>query len=40
MQRIAKRAAANLKAIAEPLSEASKLAEVCKNLLPMIVALF
>lgn len=39
MQRMAKRAAANLKAIAEPLTEASKLAEVCKNLLPMIVAL-
>ena len=40
MQRMAKRATAALKSITEPLSEASKLAEVCKNLLPLIVALF
>ncbi len=40
MQRMAKRAAANLKSIAEPLTEASNLVTVCKSLLPMILALF
>lgn len=40
MQRMAKRAAANLKSITEPLSEASKLATVCQSLLPMIMVLF
>ncbi|MEM1279789.1 MAG: pentapeptide repeat-containing protein [Cyanobacteria bacterium P01_H01_bin.152] len=40
MQRMAKRAAANLKSITEPLSEASNLVTVCKSLLPMIMVLF
>ncbi|MBE9101706.1 pentapeptide repeat-containing protein [Vacuolonema iberomarrocanum] len=40
MQRMAKRAADNLKSIAEPLTEASNLAEACKNLLPLILPLF
>jgi uncharacterized protein YjbI with pentapeptide repeats len=40
MQRMAKRATANLKAIAEPLTEASNLVTVCKSLLPLILALF
>ncbi|MEL6383631.1 MAG: pentapeptide repeat-containing protein, partial [Cyanobacteria bacterium J06626_18] len=40
MQRMAKRATAALKSITEPLSEASKLANACKTLLPPIVALF
>ena len=40
MQRMAKRATDALKSIAEPLSEASKLATVCKSLLPMILTLF
>ena len=40
MQRIAKRAAANLQSITEPLTEASKLATICKSLLPMIMTLF
>ncbi|MGD1929320.1 MAG: pentapeptide repeat-containing protein [Leptolyngbyaceae cyanobacterium] len=40
MQRMAKRAAANLKSITEPLTEASKLATICKSLLPMIMTLF
>ncbi|MEM6521986.1 MAG: hypothetical protein AAF722_21950, partial [Cyanobacteria bacterium P01_C01_bin.70] len=40
MQRIAKRATANLRAITEPLTEASNLVAVCKKLLPMILALF
>lgn len=40
MQRMAKRATDALKSITEPLTEASKLATVCKSLLPMIVALF
>ena len=40
MQRMAKRAADNLKSIAEPLTEASNLAEACKKLLPLILPLF
>ncbi|MGD1860683.1 MAG: pentapeptide repeat-containing protein [Leptolyngbyaceae cyanobacterium] len=40
MQRIAKRAAANLRSITEPLTEASQLATVCQKLLPMILTLF
>ncbi|MEO1146990.1 MAG: pentapeptide repeat-containing protein [Cyanobacteria bacterium J06638_22] len=40
MQRVARRAADNLKSIAEPLTEASNLAEACKNLLPLILPLF
>ncbi|WP_239112796.1 pentapeptide repeat-containing protein [Halomicronema sp. CCY15110] len=40
MQRVAKRATANLKAIAEPLTEASNLVTVCKSLLPLILAVF
>jgi hypothetical protein len=40
MQRVAKRGADNLKAIAEPLTEASNLAEACKKLLPLILPLF
>ncbi|MGB3516756.1 MAG: pentapeptide repeat-containing protein [Elainellaceae cyanobacterium] len=40
MQRLAKRATATLKSIAEPLTEASKLATACTSLLPMILALF
>ncbi|NEQ32414.1 MAG: hypothetical protein F6K04_15665 [Leptolyngbya sp. SIO4C5] len=40
MQRMAKRAAATLKAIAEPLTAASTLATACQNLLPPILALF
>ena len=40
MQRMAKRAVTNLKSITEPLTEASKLATVCKSLLPMIMVLF
>ncbi|MEM6837010.1 MAG: pentapeptide repeat-containing protein [Cyanobacteria bacterium P01_C01_bin.120] len=40
MQRIAKRAAANLRSITEPLTEASNLATVCQKLLPMILTLF
>ncbi|MEM1281155.1 MAG: pentapeptide repeat-containing protein [Cyanobacteria bacterium P01_H01_bin.152] len=40
MQRMAKRATDALKSITEPLTEASKLAEVCKVLLPTILALF
>lgn len=40
MQRLAKRATATLKSIAEPLTDASKLATACTSLLPMILALF
>ncbi|MEO1094506.1 MAG: pentapeptide repeat-containing protein [Cyanobacteria bacterium J06638_28] len=40
MQRMAKRATDALKSITEPLTEASKLAAVCKTLLPTIWALF
>ncbi|MEM6519791.1 MAG: hypothetical protein AAF722_10750, partial [Cyanobacteria bacterium P01_C01_bin.70] len=40
MQRVAKRAAANLRAITEPLIEGSNLAAVCQKLLPMILTLF
>lgn len=40
MQRMVKRAADNLKSIAEPLTEASNLAEACKKLLPLILPLF
>ncbi|WP_346289989.1 hypothetical protein [Sphaerothrix gracilis] len=40
MQRMAKRAADTLKAIAEPLTAASTLATACQNLLPPILALF
>lgn len=40
MQRMAKRAAANLKSITEPLTEASNLVTVCQSLLPLIWAIF
>jgi len=40
MQRMAKRATDALKSITAPLTAASKLAEVCKTLLPTILALF
>ncbi|MEO0803872.1 MAG: pentapeptide repeat-containing protein [Cyanobacteria bacterium J06642_2] len=40
MQRMAKRATDTLKAIAEPLSSASKLATACKTVLPMLISLF
>ncbi|NEQ53096.1 MAG: pentapeptide repeat-containing protein [Leptolyngbya sp. SIO3F4] len=40
MQNLAKRATTTLKAIAETLTDTSKLATTCKTLLPMIVALF
>jgi len=40
MQRVAKRAAANLKSITEPLTEASNLVTVCQSLLPLILAIF
>ena len=40
MQRMAKRAAANLKSITEPLTEASNLVTVCQTLLPLILAVF
>ena len=40
MRRMAKRATDALKSITEPLTEASKLAEVCKALLPTILTLF
>ena len=40
MQRMAKRAADTLKSITEPLTEASNLAEACKTLLPLILAIF
>ena len=40
MQRMAKRAAANLRSITEPLTEASNLVTVCKSLLPLILAVF
>ena len=40
MQRVAKRAAANLKSITEPLTEASNLVTVCQSLLPLILAVF
>ncbi|MEL6400537.1 MAG: pentapeptide repeat-containing protein [Cyanobacteria bacterium J06626_4] len=40
MQRMAKRATDALKSITEPLTEASKLAEVCQSLLPAILTLF
>lgn len=40
MQRMAKRAAANLKSITEPLTEASNLVTVCQSLLPLILAVF
>ncbi|MGF1460561.1 MAG: pentapeptide repeat-containing protein [Leptolyngbyaceae cyanobacterium] len=40
MQRMAKRAADNLRSITEPLTEASNLATVCKSLLPLILAVF
>jgi uncharacterized protein YjbI with pentapeptide repeats len=40
MKRLAKRATDALKSIAEPLTEASKLATACNTLLPMLIALF
>ena len=40
MQRMAKRATAALKSITKPLSDASKLATACKNLLPLILSVF
>ena len=40
MQRLARRATTTLKAIAETVTDTSKLATACKTLLPMIIALF
>lgn len=40
MQNLAKRATTTLKAIAETLTDTSKLASACKTLLPMILTLF
>lgn len=40
MQRLAKRTMVTLRAITEPLTEASKLATACKALLPTILDLF